>query len=170
MENLKVKFFENNNDLEDIDDLEFEVEEMIDFRDEEEEYYKNNDYDDDTKRRIDIYEKRKIIDNEINEKIYKKIFQKEDKYYENLNDLNSNYEELLRYIERSEFKLVDDFNLPEKKLYLIRRFNKQCNKYSARCQVNKKQNWLGLFETLEQAEIAVKMFRQQHHGEYANHG
>ena len=49
-------------------------------------------------------------------------------------------------------------------------FNKQCNKYSARCQVNKKQNWLGLYETLEQAEIAVKMFRQQHHGEYANHG
>lgn len=49
-------------------------------------------------------------------------------------------------------------------------FNKQCNKYSARCQVNKKQNWLGLFETLDQAEIAVKIFRQQHHGEYANHG
>jgi hypothetical protein len=49
-------------------------------------------------------------------------------------------------------------------------FNRQSCKYSARCQVNKKQNWLGFFETLEQASTAVQDFRKKHHGEYANHG
>ena len=49
-------------------------------------------------------------------------------------------------------------------------FNKQCGKFSARCQVNKKQNWLGFFPTLELAEKAVKAFRTEHHGEFANHG
>jgi hypothetical protein len=49
-------------------------------------------------------------------------------------------------------------------------FNKQCGKFSARCQVNKKQNWLGFFPTLELAEQAVKAFRAEHHGEFANHG
>lgn len=49
-------------------------------------------------------------------------------------------------------------------------FNKQCGKYSARCQVNKKQNWLGFFPSLELAEQAVKAFRAKHHGEFANHG
>ena len=49
-------------------------------------------------------------------------------------------------------------------------FNKLCGKFSARCQVNKKQNWLGLFPTLELAEQAVKAFRAEHHGEFANHG
>jgi hypothetical protein len=49
-------------------------------------------------------------------------------------------------------------------------FNRQCGKYFARCQVNKKQNWLGFFETSEQAENAVQKFRKQHHGEFANHG
>jgi hypothetical protein len=49
-------------------------------------------------------------------------------------------------------------------------FNKQCGKFSARCQVNKKQNWLGFFPTLELAEEAVKAFRTEHHGEFANHG
>lgn len=49
-------------------------------------------------------------------------------------------------------------------------FNKQCGKFSARCQVNKKQNWLGLFPSLQLAEEAVKQFRAKHHGDYANHG
>lgn len=49
-------------------------------------------------------------------------------------------------------------------------FNKQCGKFFARCQVNKKQNWLGFFPNLELAEQAVKAFRAKHHGEFANHG
>ena len=49
-------------------------------------------------------------------------------------------------------------------------FNPKCNKFFARCQVNKKQNWLGFFPNLQLAENAVKAFRAQHHGEFANHG
>jgi hypothetical protein len=49
-------------------------------------------------------------------------------------------------------------------------FHKLTKKYGARCQVNKKAHWLGLFETVEDASKALQAFREQHHGEFANHG
>ena len=47
--------------------------------------------------------------------------------------------------------------------------HKASGKWAASCQVNKKRQHLGLFATIEEAEKAVKSFRNQHHGEFARH-
>jgi len=49
-------------------------------------------------------------------------------------------------------------------------FNKECQKFSARCAIKGKSHWLGLYKTLEEAEKVVKDFRTKHHGDFANHG
>jgi hypothetical protein len=43
-------------------------------------------------------------------------------------------------------------------------------KWTARCQVNEVQHFLGNFIDISEAEQAVKMFRQNNHNEYTNHG
>jgi HNH endonuclease/AP2 domain len=48
-------------------------------------------------------------------------------------------------------------------------FHKATGKWTASCQVNKKRTHLGLFLTIEEAEKAVKSFREQSHGEFARH-
>lgn len=47
--------------------------------------------------------------------------------------------------------------------------HKSSNKWAASCQVAKKRTHLGLFGTIEEAEKAVKSFREQHHGSFARH-
>ena len=46
---------------------------------------------------------------------------------------------------------------------------KKYNKWNAMCQTNKKRQNLGYFDTIEEAEKAVKSYREQHHGEFARH-
>ena len=48
-------------------------------------------------------------------------------------------------------------------------FDKSAFKFRARCQVNGKQYYLGLFKTVAEAEKVVKEFRTEHHKEYARH-
>ena len=47
--------------------------------------------------------------------------------------------------------------------------HKATGKWAASCQVNKKRQHLGLFLTIEEAEKAVKSYREQFHGEFARH-
>lgn len=47
--------------------------------------------------------------------------------------------------------------------------HKATGKWTASCQVNKKRTHLGLFTTIDEAEKAVKSFREQHHGSFARH-
>lgn len=49
-------------------------------------------------------------------------------------------------------------------------WNATQQKWSARVSVNGKRHTLGVFSDKNQAEAVVKAFREQHHGEYSNHG
>jgi hypothetical protein len=49
-------------------------------------------------------------------------------------------------------------------------WNKKAKKWRAYCNVNGKQNHLGLFETAEQAYIAYQNFARINHGEFCNIG
>lgn len=49
-------------------------------------------------------------------------------------------------------------------------WHKQSGKWEAACRVNGKQKTVGRFERIEDAVEAVRKFREQHHGKYANHG
>ena len=48
-------------------------------------------------------------------------------------------------------------------------WHKLSKKWEASCQINKKRQKLGYFDNLEEAANAVKLFREQHHGEFARH-
>jgi hypothetical protein len=48
-------------------------------------------------------------------------------------------------------------------------WNKKANAWGARCMINYKSHFLGRFKCIEDAENAIKLFRQQHHGEFARH-
>lgn len=43
-------------------------------------------------------------------------------------------------------------------------------KWLAQCCVNRHNYVLGRFDNIKDAEAAVRAFREQHHGEFANHG
>jgi hypothetical protein len=43
-------------------------------------------------------------------------------------------------------------------------------KYRARITVDKKEKFVGYFDKLDEAELAVKQARERHHKEFANHG
>lgn len=47
---------------------------------------------------------------------------------------------------------------------------KRKRKWHARCDADGKSNHLGYFDSLDDAAFAVRQFREQHHGEFANHG
>ena len=49
-------------------------------------------------------------------------------------------------------------------------WHKQSNRWEASCRVNKKQITVGRYERIEDAVEAIRKFREQHHGEYTNHG
>ena len=49
-------------------------------------------------------------------------------------------------------------------------FNKRVGKWQAQCTADGKQNHLGYYTTPEEAAEAVARFREQHHGDFANHG
>lgn len=49
-------------------------------------------------------------------------------------------------------------------------WHKQSRKWEAACRFNGKQIIVGRFERIQDAVEAVRKFREQHHGEYANHG
>ena len=49
-------------------------------------------------------------------------------------------------------------------------WRKSEKKWSAQCIANGKRNSLGSFSNIEDAAAAVRQFREQHHGEFANHG
>ena len=49
-------------------------------------------------------------------------------------------------------------------------WHKQSKRWEAACRVNGKQITIGRFERIEDAVEAVRKFREQQHGEYANHG
>ncbi len=49
-------------------------------------------------------------------------------------------------------------------------WDKTCNKWRARCQVNGKRKSVGWFDSLEEAENFLICFRKQVHGEFENHG
>lgn len=49
-------------------------------------------------------------------------------------------------------------------------WHKQSRRWEAACRVNGKQITIGRFERIEDAVEAVRKFREQQHGEYANHG
>jgi hypothetical protein len=49
-------------------------------------------------------------------------------------------------------------------------WHKQSKRWEAACRVNGKQKTVGRYERIEDAIEAVRKFREQHHGEYTNHG
>jgi hypothetical protein len=49
-------------------------------------------------------------------------------------------------------------------------WHKQSGKWEAACRIGGKQKTVGRFERIEDAVEAVKKFREQHHGQYTNHG
>lgn len=49
-------------------------------------------------------------------------------------------------------------------------WHKQFKKWRARCLVNGRRYSLGCFTDIADAERAVRAFREEHHGEFANHG
>lgn len=50
------------------------------------------------------------------------------------------------------------------------RFHKLSKKWEASIKINKKSRYIGLFNTLFDAEVAIKFSREQIHKEFANHG
>jgi hypothetical protein len=48
-------------------------------------------------------------------------------------------------------------------------WNKRCGKWEASGQTNKKSTKLGYFDAIEDAEFAVKSYRQQNHSSFARH-
>lgn len=46
---------------------------------------------------------------------------------------------------------------------------KDYQKWEARIKVNKKPIYVGRYNSLEEAKIAIEKFRQEHHGEFARH-
>lgn len=48
-------------------------------------------------------------------------------------------------------------------------WNKAASKWSAECRANGKINYVGLFDNLDDAAIAVEAFRSVNHGTYARH-
>jgi hypothetical protein len=48
-------------------------------------------------------------------------------------------------------------------------WHKPTKKWTASCQVNKKRHHLGCFDDIKAAENAVKLAREQYHGEFARH-
>lgn len=49
-------------------------------------------------------------------------------------------------------------------------FKNPCGKYRVQLGINNKKCYLGLFTDLEEARKVVREFREQLHGEFANHG
>ncbi len=49
-------------------------------------------------------------------------------------------------------------------------YNRRRQKWHGKVWVKGKQNHIGFFDTKEEAAAAVQAFREQFHGEYANHG
>lgn len=49
-------------------------------------------------------------------------------------------------------------------------WHKQSKRWEAACRVDGKQVTIGRFERIEDAAEAVRKFREQQHGQYANHG
>ena len=49
-------------------------------------------------------------------------------------------------------------------------WDKNRNLWQSHCQVNGKKEFLGRFAELDDAERAVRSFRDLHHGEFCNHG
>jgi len=49
-------------------------------------------------------------------------------------------------------------------------WDKARNKWDVRIRVKKAQITLGRFESIEEAKAVISKFRQEHHGEFANHG
>lgn len=49
-------------------------------------------------------------------------------------------------------------------------WHKQSKRWEAACRVSGKQVTIGRYERVEDAVEAVKQFREQQHGQYANHG
>jgi len=47
---------------------------------------------------------------------------------------------------------------------------KEKNLWRARCTVDGKRHLIGDFTDIKDAEKALKLFREKHHGEFANHG
>lgn len=45
-------------------------------------------------------------------------------------------------------------------------YNKNAKKYAAQCSVNNKQNYLGSYETAQEASNVYINFAKQHHGEF----
>ena len=48
--------------------------------------------------------------------------------------------------------------------------DKRSGKWLARCTVAGKKNHIGLFKDINDAAEAVRLFRENNHGEFANHG
>ena len=48
--------------------------------------------------------------------------------------------------------------------------DKRSGKWLARCTVAGKKNHIGLFKNINDAAEAVRLFRENNHGEFANHG
>jgi hypothetical protein len=49
-------------------------------------------------------------------------------------------------------------------------WHKGTGKWMARMHINNREQYLGIFDNIEDAERVMKETRQQIHGEYANHG
>ena len=49
-------------------------------------------------------------------------------------------------------------------------FVKDKKRWRARCTVDGKRHLIGDFTNIQDAENALKLFREKHHGEFANHG
>ena len=48
--------------------------------------------------------------------------------------------------------------------------DKATGKWRAACRVNGRPQYLGLYLSISEAKAAVRKFREQHHGEFTNHG
>ena len=84
---------------------------------------------------------------------------KSDNRIENLrqaNNMTNHWNESIRSTNKSGHKGVF--------------WHKQSGKWEAACRVDGKQKTVGRFERIEDAVEAVRKFREQHHGEYTNHG
>ena len=49
-------------------------------------------------------------------------------------------------------------------------WHKHTGKWQARMRINDKEQYLGIFDNIEDAERVMKETREKIHGEYANHG
>ncbi len=52
----------------------------------------------------------------------------------------------------------------------VKGVRKRGNRYEARIQVEGKPSFLGSFKTIEEAEQVIRLAREEHHGEFCNHG